>query len=62
MLIEARITFDSCIFREIMITACWVFWTSRNGAIFDNRTPSMQSCKANFEEELGMVCIKAKQK
>jgi hypothetical protein len=22
----------------------------------------MQSCKANFEEELGMVCIKAKQK
>ena len=26
MVIEARTTFGHCIFREIMITACWIIW------------------------------------
>jgi hypothetical protein len=35
MMIEARTIFGSPIFSEIVITTCWVIWTSRNGVIFD---------------------------
>jgi hypothetical protein len=31
MILQAREAFDNSIFREIVITACWVIWTTRNG-------------------------------
>jgi hypothetical protein len=61
MVIEARRSFGHPIFREIMITACWVIWKLRNNIIFDNGNCSLSSWKHIFKEELGLVCIKAKQ-
>lgn len=61
MVIEARRSFGHPIFREIMITACWVIWKLRNNIIFDNGNCSLSSWKHIFKEELGPVCIKAKQ-
>ena len=59
---NARTTFGSSILMKIVIMACWVIWTTRNGVIFYNKTTNLQSWKANFKEELGMVCIKTEQK
>ena len=59
---QARNTFGSAIFRELVITACWVIWTTRNGVIFDAKSFNLNSWRAAFKEELGLVCIKAKQK
>jgi hypothetical protein len=36
MVIVARTEFDSSIFREIFVTACWVIWKTRNAVIFNN--------------------------
>ena len=60
MLIEARTTFGSPIFREILITACWTIWNSRNGLIFDGKPCTLNSWKALFRTEIGLICIKAK--
>lgn len=62
MICQARIDFNSCIFREIVITACWVIWTTRNGVIFDAKSHNLNHWKHDFKEELGLVCIKAKKK
>ena len=58
---QARNTFGSAIFRELVITACWVIWTTRNGVIFDAKSFNLNSWRAAFKEELGLVCIKAMQ-
>lgn len=60
MVIEARTNFGHPIFRELMITACWIIWKMRNSIIFDNGTCSLHLWKTMFKEELGLVCIKAK--
>jgi len=60
MVIEARTTFGHCIFREIMITACWIIWKTRNDIIFDNGVCNLSVWKRHFKEELGLVCTKAK--
>jgi hypothetical protein len=36
MVIKARTIFGHSIFRELMITACWIKWKTRNNIIFDN--------------------------
>ena len=36
MILQARENFGNANFREIVITACWIIWTTRNGVIFDN--------------------------
>ena len=36
MIIDARTSFGSPIFREIFITACWIIWVTRNTVIFDD--------------------------
>ena len=60
MIIQARIDFNSHIFREIFITSCWVLWKARNGIIFDNQTATLLEWRASLKEELGQICIKAK--
>jgi len=62
MIIQARLSFGSHIFREIFITACWNIWKSRNGIIFDNLPASLMTWKATFKADLSVVCIKAKRK
>lgn len=54
MVIEARNAFGSSIFKEVMITACWTIWTSRNGLIFDNKACNVVSWKNRFKEEFGL--------
>jgi len=65
MIIEARTTFGSPLFREIFITACCVIWSTRNGVIFDSGQINLNVWKTQFREvglqELGLVCTKAKQ-
>jgi hypothetical protein len=60
MVIEARESFGSNIFREIFIAACWCIWLVRNGVIFDNEQATINVWKRYFRTELGYVCIKAK--
>jgi hypothetical protein len=60
MICQARISFGSKIFRELVITACWVIWTTRNGVIFDAKAHNLNQWRRDFNEELGLVCIKAK--
>jgi hypothetical protein len=48
------------IFREIVITACWIIWKMRNSIIFDIASCNLSVWKSNFKEELGLVCTKAK--
>ena len=53
MVCQARISFGSKIFRELVITACWVIWTTRNGVIFDGKAHSLNQWKRAFKDELG---------
>jgi len=61
MVIEARTTFGSPILRELVIIACWIVWKTRNGVIFGTKVCNLKNWKSRFKEELGFVCIKAKQ-
>lgn len=60
MILKAREDFNSPIFREVIITACWSICCSRNKIIFDNGTRSVDTWKRHFKYELGLVCTKAK--
>ncbi|EER99102.3 hypothetical protein BDA96_02G261200 [Sorghum bicolor] len=60
MIIQARLTFGSAIFREIFITTCWIIWNTRNNIIFDNGQKNLQLWKMQFKAQLGLVCTKAK--
>jgi hypothetical protein len=60
MILQARMNFGSVIFREILITACWILWNTRNSIIFDNGHKNLQVWKRQFKDELGLVCTKAK--
>jgi len=62
MVCQARNTFGSTAFRELVITAYWVIWTTRNGVIFYAKSYSLNQWKFAFKEEIGLVCIKAKKK
>lgn len=60
MMIQARQNFGSPIFREIIITACWIIWTTRNGVIFNSGQINLNQWKRRFKDELGLVCNKSK--
>lgn len=60
MILQAREEFHNVIFREIVIMACWIIWTTRNSIIFYNGQRSIELWKRNFRVELGLVCTKAK--
>jgi hypothetical protein len=62
MVIEARRQFGNVIFRELVITGCWVLWTMRNSIIFDNGNCNLSLWRRRFREELDLVCIKANEK
>lgn len=60
MILQARADFDSVIFREVLITACWIIWTMRNSIIFDNGQKDINLWRRKFHLEFGLVCTKAK--
>jgi hypothetical protein len=60
MIIDARINFANPVFREVLITACWSIWCSRNNLIFDNKACLLANWKAHFKHEIGLICIKSK--
>jgi hypothetical protein len=62
MVLEARGQSGHAIFREIVITGCWVIWTMRNSIIFDNGTCSLSLWRSRLKDELDLVCIKANEK
>jgi len=62
MVLEARGQFGHAIFREIVITGCWVIWTMRNSIIFDNGSCSLSLWRSRLKDELDLVCIKANEK
>jgi len=49
MILQARQDFDNSIFREIVITACSVIWTTRTGVIFDNGQININQWKRQFK-------------
>lgn len=53
MILQARIDFDSVIFREIIITAYWVIWNTRNKIIFDNGKTIFKCGKDFSKKNLG---------
>ena len=57
---EARNDFGSSIFREVVVTTCWIIWTTRNRVVFDGLNFTLSRWIEDFKE-LGLVCIKAKQ-
>jgi hypothetical protein len=61
MVISAKTTFGSPIFRDLIITTCWIIWKTRNGVSFDGEDYNLCRWKFSFKEELGLVCIKAMQ-
>lgn len=62
MMCAARNAFNSSIFRELVITACWIIQKSRNAIIFEGKSFNLDIWKRTFREEVGLVCIKAKKK
>jgi len=60
MILDARLSFGNPIFREVLITACWSIWCSRNNLIFDGKACSLANWKVHFKLEFGLICIKAK--
>lgn len=62
MVIKARNDFDNSVFREVVVTACWIIWTTRNRVVvFDGLNFTLSRWIEDFKKELGLVCIKAKQ-
>ena len=60
MVIEARNAFGSSVFIEIVITACWIIWTTRNRVIFYGESFTLDRWLINFRKGVSLVCIKAK--
>lgn len=60
MIVDARIQFNSKIFREIIIVACWTTWTHRNEVIFDGVVVSLRRWKQIFGVEFDLMLHKVK--
>ncbi|GJM91631.1 hypothetical protein PR202_ga08027 [Eleusine coracana subsp. coracana] len=60
MLLQARENFQSRIFREILMVACWTLWCYRNRVIFDEAPTSFGAWKHLFLEEIMLVRPRAK--
>ena len=58
MVIEARSNFDSPIFREIFISACWTIWKARNGIIFNKNLFQWWNGKQLSEKTLAWFASK----
>ncbi|RCV38080.1 hypothetical protein SETIT_8G113200v2, partial [Setaria italica] len=60
MIIAARRDFNSRIFREILMVACWAIWKHRNEVIFDGVPLSLGRWKSIFREEFSIILHRAK--
>jgi hypothetical protein len=58
MVIEVRSDFGNPLFIEIFITACWIIWTTRNGAIFDHGQININIWRGEFKKERGLTASK----
>jgi hypothetical protein len=60
MVLNARLRFNSIIFREVFIVGCWAIWCHRNDIIFDGFSLSFLLWKSFFVQELQAVALRAK--
>jgi hypothetical protein len=60
MVLNARIHFNSIIFREVFIIGCWAIWCHHNDIIFDGASLSFSLWKSFFVKELQAVALRAK--
>jgi hypothetical protein len=60
MVLNARLRFNSIIFREVFIVGCWAIWCHRNDIIFDGFLLSFLLWKSFFVQELQAVALRAK--
>lgn len=58
-IVESR-SFNSVIFREIVLVASWAIWTHRNEVIFYGVPLSLRRWKKLFQEEFSLVIYRAK--
>jgi len=59
MVIEARTTFGSPIFRELVITTYWIVWKTRNGVVFDNEVCNLRIGRTDSKRRLDWFVSKA---
>jgi hypothetical protein len=60
MVLNARLLFNSIIFREVFIINCWAIWCHRNDLIFDGSSLSFSKWRSSFVKELHAVTLQAK--
>lgn len=60
MILRAREDFRSCIFREVLIIACWSIWCHGNSIIFYNGTLSFMRWRNFFERKMNPVALRVK--
>nr|TKW38309.1 hypothetical protein SEVIR_1G106500v2 [Setaria viridis] len=60
MITKAREDVNSCIFREVLIIACWSIWCHRNTIIFDNGSLFFKRWRSLFEREMNLVNLRVK--
>ncbi|KAF8694455.1 hypothetical protein HU200_038198 [Digitaria exilis] len=60
MIYQARLNFGSCIFRGVVILACWAIWCHRNNIIFYNGTTSFATQRYHFEKEMNLLTLRVK--
>jgi hypothetical protein len=60
MILNARLRFNSVIFREIFIVGSWAIWCHRNDIIFDDSALSFAKWRTFFIRELDLVLLRAK--
>jgi len=54
MMCQATAAFGDIVFKELVITACWV--------IFNGKTFKLALWRHSFKKEIGLVCIMDKKK
>jgi hypothetical protein len=60
MVLNARLHFNSIIFREVFIFRCWAIWCHHNDIIFDGASLSFLIWKRFFVKKLKAVALRAK--
>jgi hypothetical protein len=45
---------------EVIILTTWAIWSSRNDRMFNNKDPSMETCKMKFIVDFKLLPLRAK--